>query len=197
MSRGAPDLRANARSVFRDMPSIETERLLLRSMSVDDAEGMFAYASDPEVTRYVVWETHGTVDDSRAFLELTVSAYQSGEPAGWGIVHKKDGKFVGTCGVVSWSPEHARAEIGYVLARSYWGRGLVTEAVRAMIRFGFERLNLNRIEARCIEENMASARVMEKAGMRYEGTLRQQEFVKGAYRDMKYYAILRSEYRTL
>jgi [ribosomal protein S5]-alanine N-acetyltransferase len=95
---------------------------------------------------------------------------------------------------VRWAPEHARAEMAYVLARSHWGRGLMTEAVRAVIRFGFERMGLNRIEARCISENAASARVMEKAGMTYEATFRQREFIKGEYRDMKVYSVLRREW---
>jgi ribosomal-protein-alanine N-acetyltransferase len=94
-----------------------------------------------------------------------------------------------------YAPEHARAELGYVLSREHWGRGLMPEAVRAVIRFGFGRMGLNRVQARCIAENVASARVMEKAGMAYEGTLRESEFIKGAYRDMKLYSILRREYR--
>lgn len=104
---------------------------------------------------------------------------------------------MGTCGFVNWSLDHARAELGYAIHREYWGQGLVPEAVRAMISFGFEKIGLNRIEARCIAENTASARVMEKAGMSYEGTLRQREFIKGAYRNIKLYAILKSEYRPL
>ncbi len=177
-------------------PTLETERLVLRKMTLDDAGAVFAYASDPEVTRYVSWETHRSLEDSRAFLELVARKYEGGGEPDWGIVYKGDGRFVGTCGFVNWSPEHARAEMGYVLHRDYWGRGLMVEAVRAMIRFGFGRMDLNRIEARCIAENAVSTRVMEKAGMTYEGTLRQREFLKGAYRDMKLYAILRREYRS-
>jgi len=143
----------------------------------------------------VVWDAHRTIEDSRAFLDLTVRGYESGADPAWGIVYKGDHRFVGTCGFVSLEPEHARAEIGYVISGVYRGRGLAPEAVRAMIRFAFERMDLNRIEARCIAENAASARVMEKAGMTYEGTLREREFVKGAYRDMKLYSVLRSEYR--
>lgn len=112
-------------------------------------------------------------------------------------MYKGDGHIVGTCGFVNWSLDHARAELGYAIHREYWGQGLVPEAVRAMISFGFEKIGLNRIEARCIAENTASARVMEKAGMSYEGTLRQREFIKGAYRNIKLYAILESEYRPL
>jgi ribosomal-protein-alanine N-acetyltransferase len=182
--------------VFADLPDLETERLLLRKMRLDDAEAVFAYASDPEVTRYVLWETHLSVEDSKKVLRLATEGYARGDFGGWGVVLKDDGAFVGTCGVdVGYAPDHARAELGYVLSREHWGMGLMPEAVRAVIRFGFERMGLNRMEARCIAENTASARVMEKAGMTLEGTLREREFIKGAYRDIKLYSILRREYR--
>jgi [ribosomal protein S5]-alanine N-acetyltransferase len=180
-------------AIFGDLPELETERLLLRKMRLDDAEAMFAYASDPEVTRYVLFETHRSLEDSKSFLRLAVEGYEKGDFGGWGVVLKDSGVFVGTCGMEV-DPEHARAELGYVLAREHWGRGLVPEAVRAVIRFGFRRLGLNRLGARCMAENTASARVMEKAGMTYEGTLRELEFIKGAYRDMKFYSILRREF---
>jgi ribosomal-protein-alanine N-acetyltransferase len=181
---------------FEDLPELETERLLLRKMRLDDARAMFAYASDPEVTRYVLFETHRSIEDSQAFLRLVVEGYERGDFGGWGVVLKDSGAFVGTCGVdYGYAPEHARAELGYVLSREHWGKGLVPEAVRAVIRFGFGRMELNRIQARCIAENTASARVMEKAGMTYEGTLREYQLIKGAYRDMKFYSILRRERR--
>ena len=184
-----------AGGVFADLPELETERLLLRKMRLDDAEAMFAYASDPEVTRYVLWDTHRSIDDTEEFLRFATEGYERGDFGGWGVVLKDSGVFVGTCGLdAGYAPEHARAELGYVLSREHWGRGLMPEAARAVIRFGFVRMTLNRIEARCIAENAASARVMEKAGMTYEGTLREREFIKGAYRDMKVYSILRSEY---
>jgi ribosomal-protein-alanine N-acetyltransferase len=189
-------IRVKFGEISRNLPTLETDRLILRRMTPSDAEAVFAYASDPEVTRYVVWDTHRSIQDSRAFLELAVQKYKSGGEPDWGIVYKGDHHFVGTCGFVGWDVDHARAEIGYVLSRKYWGRGLMPEALRAMIAFGFERMGLNRIEARCIAENTTSARVMEKVGMTYEGTLRQRELIKDAYRDMKLYAILRSEYRS-
>lgn len=180
---------------FGDLPALHTERLLLRRMTLDDAEGMFAYASDPEVTRYVLWDTHRTLEDSKNFLRFAVEGYERGDFGGWGIVHRESGRFIGTCGLdAGYDAQHARAELGYVLAREFWRRGLTPEAVREVIRFGFERLALNRIEARCIAENHASARVMEKVGMAYEGTMRRREYIKGAYRDMKLYSILREEY---
>lgn len=162
-------------------------------MTLDDADAVFNYASDPEVTRYVLWDTHRAVRDSEEFLRSAVKGGEAGQQADWGIVEKSSGRFVGACGLLP-VPEHSRAELGYVLSREYWGRGLMPEAVRAMIRFSFEKLDLNRVEARCIAENTASGRIMEKAGMTYEGTLRERELIKGAHRDMKLYAILRREY---
>jgi ribosomal-protein-alanine N-acetyltransferase len=90
---------------------------------------------------------------------------------------------------------HRRGDIGYALAREYWGHGYATEAVRAMIEFGFEHLNLNRIEARAVPANVASTRVMQKAGMKYEGILSESGFFKGAYQDVALYSILRSDGR--
>ena len=146
--------------------------------------------------RSVLFETHRSVEDSESFLRLALEGYEREDFGGWGVVLKDSGAFVGTCGMdAGYAPEHARAELGYVLSREHWGRGLMPEAVRAVIRFGFGRMGLNRVQARCIAENAASARVMEKAGMTYEGTLRESEFIKGAYRDMKLYSILRREYR--
>lgn len=183
--------------LFVDLPELETERLLLRKMRPKDARDMFAYASDPEVTRYVLWETHGSIQDSENFLRFANEGYERGDFRGWGLVLKATGAFVGTCGIeADYHPGHSRAELGYVLSREHWGRGLMPEAVRRMIRFCFDQMDLNRVEARCIAENTASARVMEKAGMTHEGTLREREYIKGAYRDMKMYSILRSDYDT-
>lgn len=190
-----PRQSGEAKRIFADLPELETERLLLRKMRLDDAEAMFAYASDPGVTRYVLWETHGSIEESENFLRFANDGYETGDFGGWGLVLKASGAFVGTCGMEA-VPEHGRAELGYVLAREHWGRGLMPEAVRRVIRYCFEQLNLDRVEARCIAENSASARVMEKAGMSYEGTLRRREYIKGAYRDMKMYSILRRDYAT-
>jgi ribosomal-protein-alanine N-acetyltransferase len=92
------------------------------------------------------------------------------------------------------TPQHARAELGYAIGRAWWGQGLMTEAVVEAIRYGFEELGLNRIEARCLTYNIGSARVMEKAGMTYEGTIREQVFYKGSFDDLKLYSILRREW---
>ena len=183
--------------IFGNLPPLETERLLLRKLSLDDAYDLFAYGRDPEVTRYVMWEPHRTVDDSIQFIKWAIRQYEEGQIAPWGVELKETGKLVGTAGFHTWSTRHRRAEIGYTLARPFWGQGLMTEAVRAIIDFGFRVMDLNRIEARCFTENIASARVMEKCGMQFEALLREQELVKGRYEDLKMYSILRREWNAL
>ena len=185
------------REVFGDLPEIKTGRLLLRGMTPDDAADVFEYASDPLVARYVIWDAHRSIKDSESFLELVVEGYRNGELGSWGMVDRESGKLIGTCGYDgSWLPAHARAEIGYALSRRYWGKGLMPEAVKALIEFGFDRMDLNRIVARCFSQNTASEKVMQKVGMTCEGTLREYLYLKGAYQDLKVYSILRSEYRS-
>ncbi|MBX6342118.1 MAG: GNAT family N-acetyltransferase, partial [Thermomicrobiaceae bacterium] len=144
--------------------------------------------------RYTSWEPHRSIEESRAFLRQVLAAYATGRTGTWGIVDRASGRVVGTVTLFNVDQGDRRAEIGYALARPLWGRGYMTEAVRAVLAFGFEALGLNRIEAMCEAPNVASARVMEKVGMRYEGTLRQYLFSKGAFQDMRLYAILREEW---
>lgn len=181
------------KDVFGALPSIETPRLLLRPLRPGDVDDLYAYASDPEVARYTLWEAHRTRLDSLDFLSWVMDLYTRGDVAPWGVVLKSKDRLVGTCGFICWNLDNARAEIGYALGRTWWGRGLVTEAVRAVVRFGFDVMHLNRIQARCEVPNVASARVMEKAGMQREGLLREHEFAKGRYLDMLIYSILARE----
>ncbi|HEX3048174.1 MAG TPA: GNAT family protein [Bacillota bacterium] len=181
------------RSLFLDMPTLETERLLLRKFELSDAADMFEYASDPEVTRYLTWDCHRSIDNSLGFIRYTLDRYQNDETGDWGIVLKKNRKFIGSCGFVWVDWNNSCGQIGYVLSRKYWGQGIVTEAVQCLIRFAFERLGLNRIEAVHFIPNQASGRVMQKAGMRYEGIERERIFAKGRYLDVKVYAIVKSD----
>lgn len=179
---------------FDNLPTLETERLLLRKARASDARDFFEYASDPEVSKHSTWSAHQSLADTRQFINGILNHYQAHHVAPWGIEHKADRKFIGTCGFGNWITYHHRAEIGYALARPYWSQGYMTEAVRAVLSFGFDEMQLNRIEARCKLENIGSARVLEKAGMTCEGILRQHMFIKGHYHDLKLYAILRSNF---
>ncbi len=180
--------------VFGNLPTLETERLLLRKMKLEDARDLFEYASDPEVTRFTTWSTHQSLQESEEFLRSVLEQYAKQAVASWGVVHKGDVKLIGVCGFNAWWLDHARAEMGYALSRKYWGQSLMTEAVQAVVDFGFRTMELNRIQAVCNIENAASARVMEKVGMTYEGTLREYSFSKGHYSNLKMYSILRREW---
>lgn len=183
----------NPGDLFKKLPVLETSRLVLRKLIIKDANDMYEYASNPEVSRTVVWDYHKSIKDTMSFLNKVMVQYQKGIPAPWGMVYKKDNKLIGTGGYHLWYPQHSYAELGYVVSQRYWNKGLMTEALKEMIRFGFEVMQLNRIEARCFIDNGASERVMQKCGMKYEGTLRSTIFVKGQFKDLKVYSLLRSE----
>jgi [ribosomal protein S5]-alanine N-acetyltransferase len=175
-------------------PELVTERLQLRGLRPGDAEAMYEYATDPEFLTHVVFTPPQSLDDERAAVAEMIASNAAGTAVSWGIVLRGQDKVVGTCGFTAIGARHARAELGYGLRRDLWGKGLMPEAVRAVVRYGFEKLGLNRIDARCFVENAASARVMEKAGMTFEGVLREQILAKGRFIDLKMYAILRRDW---
>ena len=177
----------NIKEKFGDVPTIETERLVLRKIIVDDAEDMYLYASNEEVTKYVAWDTHSSLSDTIEFINSFLPQYD----APWGIELKENGKFIGTVHFVWWQPKHNSAEIGYVLSNEYWGKGIITEAAQAIISYGFESMNLVRIQARCFLENEGSERVMEKLGMSFEGISRKVMYVNGEHKDLKVYSLLK------
>ncbi|MDP8227452.1 MAG: GNAT family protein [Candidatus Celaenobacter polaris] len=180
--------------IFSNIPILCTKSLILKKMTLKDAEDLFEYASDPEVTKYITWAPHKSIDDSIDFLKSVLRRYENNEVSEWGIVYKENNKFIGTCGYVLWVPVHSLAEIAFALSGEYWGKGLMTEAVKEVIKYGFEKMNLNRIYARCFMENIGSQKVLEKVGMKFEGILREQMFIKSKFSDMKIYSILRKEY---
>jgi ribosomal-protein-alanine N-acetyltransferase len=172
--------------------TLQTPRLILRKLAITDAEDIFAYASDPQVTTYTAWETHRSINETYEYLNNFVfQMYRSGKGMNWGIVMKENGKLIGTCSLHTTSV-HRRAELGYVLSRNYWGKGLMTEAAKSAIAFGFHVMQLQRIQAICDVNNVSSARVLEKAEMHFEGILRNYLFYKERSWDVKMYAITRS-----
>lgn len=185
----------DVQAVFPTQPRLETERLLLRGLTLEDIPDIFEYASDPQVAEYTSWAAHRTLEDSEAFVRWAIESSANPDANGWtwGITFKQTGKLIGTIGI-GWVARHYRAEIGYAIGKPYWNQGLVTEAAYTLIKLGFERMGLNRIEARCNPENIGSARVMEKIGMRFEGILREQVYFKEKFEDLKMYSILRREY---
>ncbi len=182
------------RKVFSSLPETETERLILRKIVMADANDMYAYASLSEVTKYLLWSPHLNIEETKGYIEYLQREYRRGNNADWGIVLKSTKVFIGTIGFASIDTRGNWGEIGYVLNPAYHGRGLMTEAVRAVLRVGFAYLGLHRIQARIMEGNNASMRLVENLGFRYEGTLRDSLFVKGAYRTIKIYSMLSDDY---
>ncbi len=150
--------------------TFETERLHLRRPAMDDAAAIFAtWAQDRDVTRYVTWTPHASLDDTRSFLRSCAESWQKNGPFSWVITLRQDGRPVGT---IELRPQGHRVELGYVLARPYWGRGLATEVVRVLTGWALAQPEIHRVWAVCDVDNRASARVLEKAGMAREGLLR-------------------------
>ena len=179
---------------FGQFPVLETERLLLRKVTMGDLEDIHAYASREEVARYVTWPVHRTLSDTKEFIHYSLRRYEQKQSAPWGIEYKENGRLIGTIEFVSWDTNNQMAEIGYVLSPDFWGKGITAEATRKIISYGFTRMELVRIQARCINENAGSARVMEKAGMSFEGLLRKGIQAKGRHWDVKMYSILKEEW---
>lgn len=150
-------------------PALETSRLLLRAPRPDDAPAVFACASDPEVTRHLTWGPHATVAESAAYLRERIRRNEEGTALLWGVVPRGGDTLVGACGFRTLHPDEKRAELACVLARACWGRGFGTEAVGAVLRFGFGEMGLGEIYSRALVDNTVSRRMMEKAGMRHVG----------------------------
>ncbi|MTI96150.1 MAG: GNAT family N-acetyltransferase [Firmicutes bacterium] len=179
--------------VFKDLPELHTERLLLRKLKSTDADAVFQYASDPQVARYTTWEFHRSIEASREFVNFVLQCYEQGKVAPWALVERTGGRVIGTCGFVGWKPNQFRAEVGFALARSHWNKGFTTEAGRAVMEFAFDQ-GVNRLEGRCYLDNVGSARVLEKLGMRFEGILRQHIYAKGQFYDVRMYSMLKEEW---
>lgn len=154
---------------FRPEP-FETERLKLREPRREDAEAIYrAYATDPEVARYMTWRPHTSIDETRTFIEGRIQSWNAARDWDWVIELKETGAVVGCIGV---RRDQHEITLGYVLARAHWGKGLMPEAVKAVAFRAFDDVAIHRVCARCDVDNRPSARVMEKVGMRREGLLR-------------------------
>lgn len=184
----------NIEDVFGDLPELESERLIMRKMTEADAYDMWIYSSDPDLLAHLPLGLTETVEESRKAIVGFMEMYQGRRVAPWGITNKADGKHIGICGYESWNPVTDRAEIGFLIAREYWRQGLASEAARRVMRFGFENMQLNRVEARTKTENEPSKQLLLKLGMRYEGLMREHSHWKGSYQDLELYAMLKREF---
>jgi ribosomal-protein-alanine N-acetyltransferase len=173
---------------------LTTERLLLREFRESDWPAVLDYQSDPLYLRYYAWDAR-TPEDVRAFVGRFVEQQQEQPRRKFqlAIELRAEGRLIGNCGLRLEAAGARVGELGYELAPTHWGYGYATEAARAMVAFGFEELKLHRISSYCIAENVASAHVLEKLGMRREGRLHENEWMKERWWDTLLYGILDRE----
>jgi RimJ/RimL family protein N-acetyltransferase len=175
---------------------LKTDRLLLRDLTEGDWVGVHEYSSDPEVCQFMVWGPN-SARETKEFVKRAIRAAKERPRFAYdfAITQQNSDQVIGAVSLILVGFPPNQAMVGYVLARQHWGKGIMSEAVQAVIGFGFDTLKLHRISASCDPKNVASFRVMEKCGMRREAYFVEDKFVKGKWRDTLYYSILAREWR--
>ncbi len=170
---------------------LETKDLILKPFILDYAQDMYDnWATDPKVNKYLSWDLHKSVEESKELIKIWIK----NDGYDWALYHKETGKVIGAINVVKIEERYFIGEVGYCMSSKFWGNGLMTQALGAVIKFLFEEVNLNRIQLKHAIENIGSGRVMEKNGLKHEGVLRQGSFAHGIFYDTNIYSILKSEY---
>lgn len=173
---------------------IETNRLALRRFTPDDAEAMFhTWANDDEVTRYMRWDAHKTVDETKQVISSWVEKYENEDFYLWSIALKDTNAPIGTMGMFCVNSGDMCYEVAYCTGRAYWGMGYVSEALKAVLEFGLQTVGINRIEAYHAINNPGSGKVMQKCGMSYEGRARQKYKSHMGFEDCDMYAVLKND----
>lgn len=175
--------------------TIETERLILRRFTVEDADPAYRnWMGDPEVTEFLRWRHHADVSETRTVIGDLVKSYDDPTTYNWAITLRNSGEVIGSIGA-AWMDERIHMiHTYYCIGKAWWGGGIVTEAYKAVVKFFFEELGANRIEAYHDPRNPASGKVMQKCGLRLEGTLRGADISNKGIVDAVVYGMLREDY---
>ena len=180
---------------FGEFPQLETDRLILREMTLDDVEFYFRHFNNYKVVEGCCFPGPKTVEAANEELELyCIKPFKENRGIRWGIVRKSGDELIGTCGYYDWNKAARRAEIGYDLDPAYWREGIMTEALRAVLQYGFERMELNRIQAIIDSRNTRSLKIVYTLGFKKEGVLRQRSYFNGQYRDDVCFSLLKREW---
>ena len=185
------------KKIFYSPPVIRTERLIMRPIRSSDAADMFEYSSDPYVTRYLTWEPHKDLRFTKNHIKRIERSYREGLFYDWALELKDKHKMIGTCGFTSFVYNEDSCEIGYVLNPRYHGYLLATEAAKAAVRYAFEMLSARSVFARCMPQNIASRRVMQRCGMKYECDIDRCAVKQNRYVGVSQYRLTREEYDLL
>jgi ribosomal-protein-alanine N-acetyltransferase len=175
-------------------PVLETQRLILRAPKISDAADVLVFRGDPVVQKYDDPIIH-TVQEAETFVAELLEEYQTQAGISWVLELKDHGAIIGCFGLHHWNQYHRRAEAGYGIAQAYWGQGLGSEALKAILRYGFGSMKLNRIYARTIADNYESVRLLERNGFQREGTQRKHSWEDdGTFHDSAIYGLLAHEF---
>ncbi len=177
---------------FSPFPEIQTERLLLRMMTTNDAEEILYLRSNDDVMKYIDRERTKSIEDAKSFLDKIDASLNSNNGIMWGITLKENpGKLIGNIGYWRLIKEHYRAEVGYMLHPSFWKKGIMKEALLRVIDFAFDEMNLHSIEANINPGNTASAMLLESTGFIKEAYFKEDFFFNGAFHDTIIYSRLK------
>lgn len=175
-------------------PILETKRLVLRKVTKEDANSILKYLSDKEVMKYYGLEPFKSINDALDEISWYQSLQNNKTGIRWGITLKEQGIVIGSCGFHNKVSEHFRTEIGFELSKEQWGKGIAHEAVEAIISYGYEHMNFQRIEALIEPPNLSSQKLVEKLGFIREGLLRNYEFTSGKFDDLYMYSLLKQDF---
>src|SRR5699024_599050 len=178
-----------------DFPILETERLTLRRVTQEDASDLLAYLSDVDVMKYYGLESFKSIYDALDEISWYNSIFEKGTGIRWGITLKGQEKIIGSCGFFNRVAQHYRAELGFELSKEHWGKGIASEAIKTVICYGFEQMNLQRIEALIEPPNIPSQKVVERQGFIREGLLRNYEYTCGKFDDLYMYSLLKQDHQ--
>jgi ribosomal-protein-alanine N-acetyltransferase len=182
-------------SSWLSFPILETERLFLREIVLADAEDLFRIFSDEETMRYWSCRPFTSVSQARMLIKRLAETAETGAGIHWAITERGNERLIGKCGYNEWRKAHRRGDISYIIAREQRGKGIVSEALRAMLDYGFDRMNLHSVEAGVTPGNDASTRMLQKIGFRLEGHLRENFLTDRGFVDSLIYSLLRSDWR--
>lgn len=175
---------------------IETKRLILRRFTIDDASSMFNnWASDIDVCKYMRWSPHKNEEETKEKLSIWIDSYNMESFYQWAIVLKKTDKPIGAIGLFVINENDLCGDVGYCIGKKHWGQGIVTEALSAVLSFAFKTIGFNRIETYHSINNPASGRVMEKAGMIFEGLAKQKYKSISGFEDSNMYSSVKSDFK--
>jgi [ribosomal protein S5]-alanine N-acetyltransferase len=172
----------------QNFPQLETKRLTLRQTTHTDAEAIFAIFSDPKVTQFHNLDTFVHIDEAIATIERRKKGFERDLGIRWGIARKQDNVSIGSCGF-TWIKEANAAEIGYELDSQFWKQGIMSEALRSILHYGFENKGLDFVVAKVMLENLASKKLLEKLGFSSQGILKQHGFWKGKHHDLERFVL--------